>query len=108
MIVDDQHPLPGEPPVWLRRRAGSRALGQRTGHRSDREDEPAAPPWMALDPDPSAEQLHEAARDGQAEARTAVALGRRRVDLAEGAEQPVEAIGGNADARILDGHANVE
>ena len=54
----------------------------------------------ALDPDASAHQLDQALADGQPEAGAAVAPRGRGVDLAEGLEQPVLAVGRDADAGV--------
>src|SRR5207247_1716858 len=66
-----------------------------------REPELRAMAGLARDLDLSAHRLHQALADHQAEAGSAVAARRRCVDLRERLEESVHAVGGNADAGVL-------
>ena len=57
---------------------------------------------FALDPDPAAHDFGEPLADGEAEAGAAILARRRRIDLAEGLEQTIHAIRGDAAARVAD------
>ena len=68
----------------------------------NREEEPAARAELALDPDPSAVQLDELARDRETESRAVMRARRRRVDLRELAEDQIVMLRRDADAGVAD------
>ncbi len=59
------------------------------------------------DCDVAAHEIDQAACDRQTEARAFVAAGRGCIDLAELVEDRVELVGGDADARVLDGESDL-
>src|SRR5438874_13401380 len=66
------------------------------------EREHAPPPDLALRPDPSAVRLHDRSRDGEPDARSAVAARARRVDAVEPLEQEGQVLGRDPRTRIDD------
>src|SRR5262245_28193755 len=70
------------------------------GFERDREEEPAPRSELALDPDPSAVQLDQLARDRETQARAVVGTRWRRVHLRELAENQIVMLRGDADARV--------
>ncbi len=113
VVLGEQNPQPRRVGRRLRRRFVDglrlRRLLRRDGcgmvdadtHRQTHR-EPAATPRVAAQRDAAAHQLHEMARDGQAEPGTAVALGRAQVALLEGAEQACLGRGVDADPVVHD------
>src|SRR5262249_59717290 len=71
-----------------------------------RERDRRSVPRLTLDPDPPAVQLHELAREREAEAGTLVLLGVIGAHLPELLEHRVEVLLGDADARI--GHRDLD
>ena len=55
--------------------------------------------------DPMAEEVRDAPHDGQPQAQTLAAVARQIADLVEFLEDPVQMLGRNADAGVLDGDA---
>jgi hypothetical protein len=64
----------------------------------------AAPPHLALSPEPTLHQRGEATRDGQAESGASVAAGGGTVGLREGFEDRLKLLPRDPDPRVLDGH----
>jgi hypothetical protein len=98
IVVDDEHPEFPEPlgqdPARARRGADSEPDG---------EEERAAGPGNALEPDAAAHEVHEAAADGEAEPGAAVLAGGGHVGLREGLEELRRLFGRHADARVAHG-----
>ena len=78
--------------------AGGRGLGLDV--EPGGEVERAAPPGLALDPDPPAHQLDQPGRDRQAQPGAAVLAGRRAVGLVERLEDRPLLLGRDADAGV--------
>src|SRR5438552_13404003 len=98
VVIDDpdphtrqRHGIAGLPPY-------PRALRLHGG--GEAEMEGRSPTELALHPHAPTHQLGEPLADRKPEAGAAELALRRRVDLAEGAEQPVEAVLRNADAGV--------
>ena len=81
------------------REAGFRGLRRRFG--LDRENKGRALAGLALGPDAAAHELGQPLADGESESGAAVFARGRGVDLAERPEQPVGAVVGDTDARVL-------
>ena len=104
VVVDDQDPLAGEVREAVVERDRRRHVGRGDGQR---DAEGRALLLLALDRDRAAHQLHEALRDGEAEAGAAEAARRRGVDLAERREEHVHPVGRDPDARVADGELDL-
>ena len=74
----------------------------------DGEDERGALAGDALDAHVATHESAEALADREAEAGAAVFAGGGGVDLREGFEEAVEAVGGDADAGVADGELEAE
>ncbi len=101
VVVDDQQLLAQQ----LRGAGcleGAGRFGSRLGPDGDVKGRSLARHPVALDPHGAAHHLAEPAADGQSQAGAAVAARGRGVDLAERAEQPIHAIGRDADPGITD------
>ncbi|MCX5743251.1 MAG: hypothetical protein NT062_12225, partial [Proteobacteria bacterium] len=95
VVVDDEHALAGEG-----HEPGLVALGNRADLAGDRELERRADADLAGDGHLAVHELDEPLADREPETGAAVEPRRRRVDLGERAEQPVDPIRGDADASV--------
>ncbi len=93
VVVDEQNAFAGQAG-----RGGPFFTGRRRGRQLH--DKRAAVPLLTLRPDAPAQQSHQPLRDGQTEPGAAEAARGRSVDLAEGLEQPIHPVGGDADAGV--------
>ena len=82
--------------------AGRRGVGSSGRRQRNAEPERRALAGPAVHADLAAHQLHESLADRQSQPRAAVLAGRGRIGLGERLEEPVDAVGGNADAGVGD------
>ena len=101
VVVDDQQPLA----VQLHWRSVELNVRLKVGRgfSQNRKVERRANTDFALDPHRAAHELAQALADDQPQARAAIFARSRGINLAKRLEEPIEAIGRDADARITHG-----